>query len=64
MIRLLVGKYTLEQKKVLYRALLSGIIESKCGEYRSRTVQAEIEKAAAWLAHEIKKEETGNAQNR
>lgn len=64
MIRLMIGKYTLEQKKVFYRALLSGIIESKCGEYRSRTVQVEIEKAAAWLAHEIKKEETNNAQNR
>lgn len=64
MIRLMIGKYTLEQKKALYRALLSGIIESKCGEYRSQTVQAEIEKATVWLAKEIRKEEKNNAQNR
>lgn len=63
-IRLLVGKYSLEQKKSLYMALLSGLVESKCGQYRSPAVEEEIEKAAEWLAREIERGVHNHAQNR
>ena len=63
MIRLMIEKYTLEEKKVLYRALVAGMLSESCGEDRQKTVETDLDKAADWLFKQIKKEETGNGQN-
>lgn len=64
MIRLMIDKYTLEEKKALYRALCAAMHESSFGPYRERKVDYELSLAADWLYKQIEKEETNSAQNR
>lgn len=63
MIRLLIKDYTLQEKMELYGSL--GAALSEADDYgRSDLVLDDLQKAIDWLYIQIKKEETGNAQNR
>ena len=62
MIRLLIKDYTLQEKKMLYDLLGTALYDA--GDYGcSDLVLDDLQKALEWLYTEIKKEETGNAQN-
>lgn len=63
MIRLLIKDYTLQEKMELYDSL--GAALSEADDYgRSDLVLDDLQKALDWLHTQIKKEETGNGQNR
>lgn len=63
MIRLLIKDYTLEEKMELYDSLVEALAEAD--DYGcSDLVLDDLQKALDWLYTQIKKEETGNGQNR
>lgn len=64
MLRLMIDKRTLEEKKALYRALCAAMHEASFGPFRERKVDYELSLAADWLYKQLEKEDASNAQNR